>query len=379
MAKLDTNLDACQLSSEILIRLRKVVRETLRGTFGKTWEENGIPAEIRDYLTQRQAREASINWNLSDTVDVLDFAGYVNLYDIISANPNLLQRFLPLAPDAHVLRIRFLELDTILSRIAYARPISEADLGFLVSFEDRVKKTSGAAPPAPPAQAAEAPSPTPARRATDNQPSPPPTRRATDGLPSPGQPLGVAAPQAAAKPDAAAGHGAVAGRRAARAAPSAPQPEPEAVETAPLAAPEPAPAAPEPQPEPQPAVPQPVVAAPLVGLQEVAVALKKGDNKTVLTALYQEVTALADGLWNGSVASLQARTWENVRESQWYHDRFAKLGLKSISDFFGLFDAAKEKMLNGTSRAELQEFLKEHNFVQVLLALKDLFRQHMKP
>jgi hypothetical protein len=99
----------------------------------------------------------------------------------------------------------------------------------------------------------------------------------------------------------------------------------------------------------------------------------------ILTALYQEVTALADGLWNGSVASLQARTWEQVRESQWYHDRFGKLGLKPISDFFGLFDAAKSKTGAGTSRNDLQEFLKDHNFVQVLLALKDLFRQHMKP
>jgi hypothetical protein len=36
-------------------------------------------------------------------------------------------------------------------------------------------------------------------------------------------------------------------------------------------------------------------------------------------------------------------------------------------------------MGTGTSRNDLQEFLKDHSFVQVLLALKDLFRQHMKP
>ena len=158
MAKLDTNLDACQLSGEILLRLRKIIREGLLAAYGKTWEETGIPEEIRDFLIQRQARETSINWNLSESVDVLDFAGYVNLHNIISATPHLLERFLPLAPDASVLRIRFLELDTILNRIAYCRPISEGDLGFLVSFEDRLKKTTatvptaveeGAAPPAP--------------------------------------------------------------------------------------------------------------------------------------------------------------------------------------------------------------------------------------
>ncbi|OYV93254.1 MAG: hypothetical protein B7Z68_08810, partial [Acidobacteria bacterium 21-70-11] len=116
MAKLDTNLDACQLSSDLLLRLRKIVRDSLRTSYGQNWEAKGIPAELRDFLSQRQAREASINWNLSDSVDAIDFAGYVNLYDIISAAPHLLQRFLPLAPDAHMLRIRFLELDTILNR-----------------------------------------------------------------------------------------------------------------------------------------------------------------------------------------------------------------------------------------------------------------------
>ena len=77
--------------------------------------------------------------------------------------------------------------------------------------------------------------------------------------------------------------------------------------------------------------------------------------------------------------SLKARTWERAGESQWYQDRFGKLGLKPISDFFGLFDAAKERMGAGSSRNDLQEFLKDHSFVQVLLGLKDLFRTHMKP
>ena len=340
MTKLDTNLDACQMSSEILLRLRKIMRESLRAIHGKEWEATGIPEEIRDYLTQRQAREASINWNLSDAVDILDFAGFLNLYDIMAANPQLLQRFLPLAPDASVLRIRFLELDTILGRIAYARPISESELGFLVTFEDRLKKMASAPPPA----LEEVPAAPPARPGrTASAPTPPPKV--------------VPPPPPPAAPASRGG---------------APAPQPKAAPQKPAAPPE----------------PEPVArgrgrarrrrAAP-VGPQELESALKRNDNKVILTALYQEVTALADGLWNGSVASLQARTWEQVRESQWYHDRFGKLGLKPISDFFGLFDAAKDKMRAGTSRNDLQEFLKEHSFVQVLLALKDLFRQHMKP
>jgi len=340
MTKLDTNLDACQMSSEILLRLRKIMRESLRAIHGKEWEATGIPTEIRDYLTQRQAREASINWNLSDAVDILDFAGFVDLYEVMAANPQLLQRFLPLAPDASVLRIRFLELDTILSRIAYARPISESELGFLVTFEDRLKKSAGGPLPAL-EEVPAAPPPRPGRTAA--APTPPP--KVVPPSPSPAAPepkSNAPAPQQ-------------------KATPQKPAPPPK----------------PEPEPEPEPAA-APIAAGP-VGPQELESALKRNDNKVILTALYQEVTALADGLWNGSVASMQARTWEQVRESQWYHDRFGKLGLKPISDFFGLFDAAKERMGAGSSRNDLQEFLKDHSFVQVLLGLKDLFRTHMKP
>ena len=336
MSKLDTNLDACQMSSEILLRLRKIMRESLRAIHGEEWEATGIPEEIREYLTQRQAREASINWNLSDAVDILDFAGFLTLYEIMAATPQLLQRFLPLAPDASVLRIRFLELDTILNRIAYARPISEGELGFLVTFDERLKKTASA--PAPAVE--EVPAPAPVRPGRTAAAPTPPAKVAPPPPPAPAPRGGAPAPQPKAAPQK----------------PAAP---------------------PEPEPEP---VPAPVVAAAgPIGPQELESAIKRGDNKVILTALYQEVTALADGLWNGSVASLQARTWEQVRESQWYHDRFTKLGLKPISDFFGLFDTAKEKMGTGTSRNDLQEFLKDHSFVQVLLALKDLFRQHMKP
>jgi hypothetical protein len=333
MPKLDTNLDACRLSSEILIRLRKILREALSSIHGKDWEESAIPPEIREFLMQRQAREASINWNLSDTVDVLDFAGFLNLYEIIVANEFVVQRFLPLAPDPSVLRIRFLELDTILNRIAYARPITEGDLGFLVSFDDRLRKTSTAAPTPEEIAAAKARPPKVAA-----QPAP-----AVEILTPPPPKL------------------------------PAPEPRPTTQE-GPKRAPAPPPPEPEPAPEPAVEAPPPAPVAPEFGPKELEAALKRADDKAVLAALYQEVTALADGLWNGSIQSQQAKTWEKVRESQWYHDRFAKLGLKPISDFFGLFETAKEKMLAGTSKNDLQEFLKEHNFVQVLLALKSLFK-----
>ncbi|MFI5165169.1 MAG: hypothetical protein ACHQQS_00960 [Thermoanaerobaculales bacterium] len=339
MAKLDANLDACRLSNDILQRLRKVVREELQGAYGSEWEKSGITAELYEFLTQRKTRETNINWNLSDACDLLDYAGFANIYEIIAAAPRLLERFLPLAPDASVLRIRFLELDTILNRVGYARPVSDADLGFLASFDERVKRTLAAAVRAE----------------------------------------GTAAPPGSAKreaPHSAPGHAApmspeVAGKPSAEASAQAPHTtvSPPSSGTPPEAKPDGKTVA---------APPRPVPPAAEVTAQDLEAALRRGDHKPVLTALYQEVTGLADGLWNGSTASVQPRTWERVRESAWYNDNFAKLGLRPISDFFSLFDAAEERTRAGASRNDLQEFLKEHNFVQVLLALKELFRQHIK-
>ncbi len=345
MGRLDSNIDACRLSNDVLTRLRKVVRETLRATYGSSWEESGIPADIREFLIQRQAREASINWNLSDSCDVLDFAGYLNLSDIIAGTPGLFQLFLALAPDKDVVRMRFLELDTILNRIAYARPISEADLGLLATFDDRLKKILAA--------------PLPAVEIEDEAPT----------APRPAPKVQAVAPPAPVTASSPAPPPAVPRRATAQKTP------------APAAPPPPPVPAPAPQPDgaPDPArAPQPLGATPQIGPDELESALKQGKSKVILTALYQEVTALADGLWNGSVTTLQARAWERVRESPWYRDQFAKLGLKPISDFFGLFESAREKTLSGSSRAQVQDSLKEHNFVQVLLALKELFRQHVR-
>jgi hypothetical protein len=356
MARLDGNIDACRLSTDVLTRIRKVVRDSLHATYGASWEEAGIPADIREFLLQRQAREASINWNLSDSCDALDFAGYLNLSDIIAATPGLLQRFLSLAPDANVVRTKFLELDTILNRIGYARPISEADLGLLATFDDRMKKIL--AGPAPVLEDVASPR---ARRDRTSRPAPEPAPAPVIEFPEPAvaSPTGEIPVTAQAQPPA----------------PTPPEPLPEVVAPEPTSAPLPqATAAPEPA-----HAPSPVAAAPQVGPEDLETAIKQGQSKMILTALYQEVTSLADGLWNGSVTTLQARAWEKVRESTWYREQFAKLGLKPISDFFGLFDSAREKSISGASRTQLQDFLKEHNFVQVLLALKELFRQHVRP
>jgi hypothetical protein len=333
MGKLDLNLDAYRQISVILHRVRKLIREELRAVHGDDFEAS-IPNETLELLRDRQELEASINWSLNEPADVLDFAGFSDLHEILAFQGALLKRFAHLASDPKVLHIRFLELQTIQDRIAFARPISESDLSFLISFEDRMKKSLGAAPTPPAAKAA-----TPEARGKVAEPpaaAPPPVPEA--------ERVQRTATQAATK---TVGRAAAASQSAsAKEAAQTAQRRIEVVKTA-QSAPD-----------------------------SVAGALDVEDDENVLSALYREVTTMADALSSANLAAMQTSVWERVRDSSWYQRRFASLGLKPVSEFFDLLDGGRRVLANGGSRNELREYLKDHNFPKVVLALRAVFRPH---
>lgn len=328
MKKPEINADAYRLVAESLFRIRQLLREGLRAVHGEEWEK-GIPEERHGYLKQRRAREASINWHLIDTSDVLDYGGFLDLYEVIEANPQLQELFGSLANDVNVLRIRFMELDTILSRIAYVRQVADTELSFLISFDERLRKLIAGPRPAPASTAGKAAKPTEPPARAGHKPEPPSTASATSPASAP--PREKKAEPAGRKP----------------------------VAEAPVTAPEPVPVA------------VPTDDTPPPG--NVTQALADQKDGAVLAALYGEITAIADGLWNQSTPPYPA-IWEKVRESEWYHKRFASLGLKSVSDFYGLVDEARNRLSGGATKTELQDLLKERNFAQILLALRELFR-----
>jgi hypothetical protein len=288
------NPEACRILDRIAALLRELVRNGLRILHADNWEKAGIPT-------------------------VLDYAGFVDLFDIIVTTPELLSSFIQMGLDEQVLRMRFLDLETIRNRIAYSRPVSSAEANSLAAFEDRLQAVS----------------------------------RAAAGASNAGAPSDAPAPP--------------------RASPVADHP----VAATPRvpAAPQTAPKAPSPAPPSQPVRPQ---GPPAVSLPEFEAALSRFEDGPVLAALYHEITELADKMWNGALAPPGSRLWERVRESRWYAERFSKLGLKVVSDFYGLAEGVCEMGGRGAGKVEVQGYLRDHGFAQLLLALRDFFSRIIK-
>ena len=68
--------------------------------------------------------------------------------------------------------------------------------------------------------------------------------------------------------------------------------------------------------------------------------------------------------------------WQQVRSSSWYEVNFSKLGLKPLSDFYDVFSSVESKLEDGVARDQLQDYLKEVNFAQILLAMRDMFQRN---
>jgi hypothetical protein len=274
---------------------------------------------------------------------------------VLSSNPTLREGFSRLVPEPQALRLRFLELDTVLNRIAYARPVSESDMELLLGFDERLRSLASDLPVNGPSSGpkVEAPQPSKASRKPSAQRAEPPAA-VPAAEPSEPAPAPAAPAPAAAKP--------------AQAPPKAREPEP--------AKERPAPAPPPPARTPG-SGPMPVVAGGESSghgvPQGFEAALRRGDDATILAALYQEITGLAEKIW-GDASTARSPVWEAVRESSWYGNRFSTLRLRIVSDFYDLLRIVQEKVAAGSTRTELHELLKERNFAQVLMDLREFFR-----
>lgn len=383
MEWLEQNIDAYRIVSEILGELRQVVRQRLEQIHGDEWYRKGLPEEVYNRLVAAKEREKSIDWYEGQYQQIMDYAVFADLIEIIEYDPEAFPVFMELAPSAALLTARFLELDVMRAKLGRARPISETELSFLGTFHLRFKKAAqqakekGAAVPAenespqpsvpeieaPPPETPSEPRPepvSPVEPPRDAEPELPPPKPSVEDHPD--SPADTPA-ESEATEDAAASP------PSAEVDPGPSEPDvatPESIEAKPSESPED-------EDEPDDGVPAVKEKEPLEGAKKLERALLGNDHKAVLRELYREVTAIAEGVWSSEVTPAPL-VWEQVTASEWYEENFSRLGLHPLSVFYEVASKVDRKVVEGADRRELQEFLKETNFAKTLLSLRDMFQ-----
>ncbi len=369
---IDQNLDAYRVIAEILTDLRPLVRERIESKHGKEWFRDGIPEEVFERLIRNKEQEASIDWYENRYQEVISYAVFPDLFEIITFNADLFTPILKLAPNPSLLNTRFLELEVMRSKIGRARQVSESEINFLTSFHLRFRRAVQELKGVPV-------DPTPAEMV-----SAAPGQDVVDDLPDEiADPTDSGAPtDPAADPEFAEAETTVAGRSEVPGRPPQRLASPAAsTATAPVEDADQRDAIEVDDPEEPPATTQDEdgnEGEPKVRETAAAIvkrAMDKNDDPTVMREVYREVTGIAEVIWTTDEIPTTA-IWDRVSTNQWYESNFSRLELRPLSDFYELISQVRNKRKGGASKAQIQSFLNDSKFATTLLALRDMFQMN---
>jgi outer membrane biosynthesis protein TonB len=382
MEWLEQNIDAYRIVSEILGQLRLLVRQRLEQVHGEEWYRNGLPEDVFKRLIAAKEREKSIDWYEGQYQQIMDYAVFADLLEILEHSPEAFPSFMGLAPSTALLNARFLELDVMRAKLGRARPISETELSFLGTFHLRFRKAAQEAeeesddvppPPEQPKVEAEAGPPEPEVISEPKLEAITPPEPVEEVPP----PAASGRPQRAVQTDVETATTTRAAKARAKESSDAEVKEstlnveddiPTNVLRDETSDAEEADA-------PSPAKPKGPVdeISKTIGPKKLDEALSTNDHRTVLRELYREVTGIAEGVWSSEVTPAPL-VWEQVTSSDWYERNFSRLGLQPLSVFYEVTAKVDKKVRAGAERKALQEFLKETNFAKTLLSLRDMFQ-----
>ncbi len=381
MEWLEQNIDAYRIVSEILGQLRLAVRQRLEQIHGDEWFRKGLPEDVFKRLVESKEREKSIDWYEGQYQQIMDYAVFADLIEILEYKPESFPAFMNLAPTTALLNARFLELDVMRAKLGRARPISETELSFLGTFHLRFRKALqesqdesdevlSSRPEPEEVVTTEVPKPKkearaePAAERSAKASSPPPAARPS----RPQRPVQTS--DGSSKPSGAAeakGKGKTTGAGKKGSAPTGVEDDiptnvlrDQAVDA-------------EAADEISSQADRAANNNKALGPKRLDEALSTNDHRTVLRELYREVTAIAEGVWSSEVTPAPL-VWEQVTASDWYERNFSRLGLQPLSVFYEVTEKVDKKVRAGAERKELQEFLKETNFAKTLLSLRDMFQ-----
>jgi len=364
---IDQNLDAYRVIAEILTDLRPLVRERIESKHGKEWFRDGIPEEVFERLIRNKEQEASIDWYENRYQEVISYAVFPDLFEIIIKNAGLFTPILKLAPNQSLLSTRFLELEVMRSKIGRARQVSESEINFLTSFHLRFRRAvqemrGSPVDPTTPTHEPAAPAVDVVTAAQDE---------VFDEALTPAKKEQPAEPEIAEDTSTVSGGSRTPGRPPQRlASPGATAEANEPVVAVELDETENVPA----QTEKDDGADEPTkvreTAATIVKR-----AMEENDDPAVMREVYREVTGIAEVIWTTEEIPTSA-IWDRVSTNKWYEANFSRLELRPLSDFYELISQVRTKRKAGAKKTEIQSFLNDSKFATVLLALRDMFQKN---
>ena len=352
---IEQNLDAYRVIAEILTELRPLVRDRIESKHGKEWFRDGIPESVFENLIRNKEQEASIDWYENRYQEVISYAVFPDLFEIIIANQGLFEPILKLAPGQSLLNTRFLELEVMRSKIGRARQISETEINFLTSFHLRFRRAVQEMKGLPVDATVQGTAPATAA-SSPVAPSSPPAAGPTVDPESSAETKVVPAPEIAQSPDRPP-------QRMASSSNKAELTVEVEVEEPEAPAADPASAADDDTPRPRE-----------TAAATVKRAMENNDDQTVLREVYREVTGIAEVIWTTEEIPTTS-IWDRVSTNPWYEAGFSRLELRPLSDFYELISQVRAKRKSGASKAEIQSFLNDSKFATTLLALRDMFQK----
>jgi len=331
---------------------------------GELWYREGLPSDVFRRLVVRKENETPLDRFSGDYEELMTYANFRDLADIIVGNEVLKDRLTILEPrDGVSLLDRLHELEEMRRSISSKNPASDDDTARLQSYFDEFRSAikrgkNPARRPVPP------PSPPVAKETVkqedetlesifeaDEPPPPEPTKR-------PGR-LVVKVSSGGL-----------------RDAPPAPKPPPE---SAPVPEPPPSVASevgsmetPVTDVSTHPGSSQPEAIGPVEAMEGAERAIRDEDNGAILKALHVEVTEIADGMLRRDPKQGHP-VWEMVVRRGWFEEKRDEFNLIPLEGFYSLADEFLETFASGAKSSELKTILAEAGFSKMLLEMREMF------
>lgn len=344
---------------------------------GELWYREGLPSDVFRRLVVRKENETPLDRFSGDYEELMTYANFRDLADIIVGNDMLKDRLTVLEPrDGVSLLDRLHELEEMRRRITGGRKASDEDAARLERYFDEFRTAIKRGKSAP-ADTERSSSDRPER------PSVPPEEETLDSIFGDDSPTPTTATSRPGRLVVKVSADNL--RSAAGDSGSQPDPTPEPTPT-----PEPAPAdtvaadptsvasevgsaeTPVTDVSTRTGPPDREAKGPVEAAEDVERAVRDDDHAAILKRLHIEVTEIADGMLRRDPKHGHV-VWETVNRRGWFAEHEAALELERLEEFYDLADRFLDSFSSGARSSELKEMLADAGFSKMLLGLREMF------